>query len=294
MFRKWGIATKSTVPGLLIAGVACSGAYFLIFAQQRQLAIDGAERTAEVVSNQVAADRQVYTAEVVGKLRRDGVAVVPANQATYRSISGGIPLPATFVHATSDVVNKSPRKTHTIDLLSLWNINQVKGPRSPWEEHALRQVADNPDEVASQVEGSGAAARLHVVTADRGSASACISCHNQHPESPKRDFRQGDVMGGLVVSLPLAGEFALARSNALVLTSLLAAGFFVLLLLQWLLVNRKLVRDISQLEEAARKVSLGEMDAPIPHRRTDEIGRLANAFERMRTSVREAMNQFQT
>lgn len=293
MFRKWGIATKSTVPGVLIAVLACSAAYFVIFAQQRQLAIDGAVRTARVVSNQVAADRQVYSGEVVGKLKRDGLAVVPANQATYRSITGGIPLPATFVHATSDAVNKGKNKTHTIDLLSLWNINKVKGPRSAWEEHALRQVADSPEEVASQVQGSGASARLHVVTADRGTASSCITCHNQHPESPRRDFRLGDVMGGLVVSLPLAGEFAAAQSNALVLTGLLAAGFFILLLLQWLLVNRKLVRDIAQLEEAARKISLGEMDAPIPHRRTDEIGDLAIAFERMRTSVREAMNQFQ-
>ena len=32
---------------------------------------------------------------------------------------------------------------------------------------------------------------------------ACIGCHNAHPRSPKKDFKLDDVMGGLVIEIPL-------------------------------------------------------------------------------------------
>jgi hypothetical protein len=30
-----------------------------------------------------------------------------------------------------------------------------------------------------------------------------VSCHNGHAESPRKDFKLNDVMGGVVVALPL-------------------------------------------------------------------------------------------
>jgi hypothetical protein len=30
-------------------------------------------------------------------------------------------------------------------------------------------------------------------------AQSCVDCHNQHPSSPKKDFKQGDLMGAIVV-----------------------------------------------------------------------------------------------
>ena len=38
---------------------------------------------------------------------------------------------------------------------------------------------------------------------DRAVSRACVSCHNAHVESPKRDFKLNDVMGGLVIEVPL-------------------------------------------------------------------------------------------
>jgi len=34
-------------------------------------------------------------------------------------------------------------------------------------------------------------------------APTCVSCHNQHPKSAKKDFELHDVRGGGVVSFPL-------------------------------------------------------------------------------------------
>ncbi len=36
-----------------------------------------------------------------------------------------------------------------------------------------------------------------------GDAKACISCHNEHKDSPRTDFKMGEVMGGVVIRLPM-------------------------------------------------------------------------------------------
>lgn len=39
--------------------------------------------------------------------------------------------------------------------------------------------------------------------ADVAVAEACIDCHNKHDESPRHDFKLDDVMGGVVIRIPL-------------------------------------------------------------------------------------------
>jgi len=36
---------------------------------------------------------------------------------------------------------------------------------------------------------------------DLAVAPSCAHCHNIHPESPRKDFATGDVMGGIVVTI---------------------------------------------------------------------------------------------
>jgi len=34
-------------------------------------------------------------------------------------------------------------------------------------------------------------------------AHACAECHNRHPNSPRRDYKLNDVMGGIVITIPV-------------------------------------------------------------------------------------------
>jgi len=33
-------------------------------------------------------------------------------------------------------------------------------------------------------------------------ARACVTCHNKYPNSPRREYKVGDVMGG-IITLPI-------------------------------------------------------------------------------------------
>ncbi len=44
---------------------------------------------------------------------------------------------------------------------------------------------------------------LRYATPDIAFAEACTNCHNVHEDSPKSDFKMGDMMGILVVNIPI-------------------------------------------------------------------------------------------
>ena len=75
-------------------------------------------------------------------------------------------------------------------LISLWPINKRKGASSEFEKIGLGTILTHQTKPYT------------AFVKERG-AQACIGCHNSHPDSPKRDFKINDVMGGLVISIPV-------------------------------------------------------------------------------------------
>jgi hypothetical protein len=64
-------------------------------------------------------------------------------------------------------------------------------------------VLDHPDSNYYAEESLGGRRYFIAVYPDRAIVPACVECHNQHPNSPKRDFELGDTIGGMVVRVPL-------------------------------------------------------------------------------------------
>lgn len=285
-FKNWKLRSKILLPALVIMTVVSVALGVLIYRQQRDLAISQSRKTAEAVGAQIAADRSTYTERVVAKLQDGGTDFTFHDTKTLTD-GHALPLPASFVHLTSDIV--ASKGFHKADLISLWNINPDKKPATDDVRRALHALELRPEEAQEIVIDQGPEARFIQVTADIASAQGCVDCHNHHPASKKHDFRLNDVMGGLVISVPLAAPLAEARSNAMVLTGGLI-GVFALVLgvigsIQWAFISKPLVR----LENAADQISLGELDNPVVSESTDEVGNLAKAFERMRVSLSQAM-----
>ena len=38
--------------------------------------------------------------------------------------------------------------------------------------------------------------------ADKATVEACAKCHNEHADSPRKDWKVGDTMGALVIRIP--------------------------------------------------------------------------------------------
>jgi hypothetical protein len=152
-------------------------------------------RIADAMYAVIAADRAVYAGEVVDRLQnRDAVFAASEH---FRS-EKKLPLPAQMLRMSAEQMRRG-RQDLSYALVSLWPINRQNGPRTEVERAGLRAIATDPSQPHAAPETLADRRYLTVVYPDRAVSNACIACHNAHEESPRHDFKLGDVMGGIVI-----------------------------------------------------------------------------------------------
>lgn len=143
------------------------------------------------------ADRTFYTQHVVERM--EAMLIVTASE-NWRE-EHTLPLPAQFFKEASrglQVRNKPFRYR----LISLWPLNPENAPKNDRERKALERVVTYGEVVEQEVQLNNQA-YYQAIFPDRAVTRACISCHNARQDSPKRDFKLNDVMGGLEILIPL-------------------------------------------------------------------------------------------
>jgi hypothetical protein len=146
----------------------------------------------------IAADREVYARHVVQRLAE----VKSADAPEVWKTNGSPPLPAHMLRLAAESVQQKGAEFHYV-LRSLWSINPKNAPETSTEKTGLQYLLDHPDSNYYSEESLGGRRYFTAVYPDRAVVPACVECHNQHSNSPKRDFKSGDIMGGIVVRVPL-------------------------------------------------------------------------------------------
>ena len=151
-------------------------------------------------------DRTVYTKKIVNRLVKKEK-VIKASE--HFEDDKALALPAQMFRFGSELAMKRskdmPDVNFSYSLQSLWPINKQNAPKTKAEKEGLKYIADNPGKNYYTTESLGGKKYFTAVYPDTGVAPVCISCHNKHPDTPKSDFKIGDVMGGVVIRIPVKG-----------------------------------------------------------------------------------------
>ncbi|HXW69876.1 MAG TPA: DUF3365 domain-containing protein [Methylocella sp.] len=159
----------------------------------------GAKDMADALHAVMEADRTVYAKEVVNRLQ-DQEKVIRATE--HWKDDKALPLPAQFFRMGAEAVaDKTDNFSYA--LLSLWPINKQNGPTTDVEKKGLQQVVDHPKEAYYANEELGGVKYFTAVYADKAITQACVTCHNNHKDSPRNNFKLSDVMGGIVIRIPI-------------------------------------------------------------------------------------------
>lgn len=162
-----------------------------------------AETVADYLRAVIMAHRHFYTIHIANRLRQERIVDVSENWRNTHSL----PLPVQLIRETSEIAELTGPNVR-YRLVSQWPINKANAPNTEFERRGLKEVQARPNRrysSANPVPGS-AEQVFEAVYADIAVTAACVECHNAHPSSPKKDFKVGDVMGGLVISFPLAKQ----------------------------------------------------------------------------------------
>ncbi len=157
------------------------------------------EKVAAFIHAVLEANRNNYTENVVSKLRRDGI---EAHE--HWKDERGVPLPAQFLMETGRQVALKDLN-FTFRLASLTPVYVWNGPNSDLERQGLASVQKDPNRPHYGFIAKSGVRFFQAIYADRAVSSTCVECHNSHPNSPRRDFKLNDVMGGIIITFPVGG-----------------------------------------------------------------------------------------
>ena len=151
-------------------------------------------------------DRTVYTRKIVNRLAAKEK-VIKASE--HFEDDKALVLPAQMFRFGSELVSERAEKLDDVNfsysLQSIWPVNKQNAPKTEAEKAGLKYIAENKGKNYYTEETLGGTNYFTAVYPDIAVAPVCVTCHNKHKDSPRRDFKIGDVMGGVVIRIPMDG-----------------------------------------------------------------------------------------
>jgi len=146
----------------------------------------------------IEADRTLYALHVVERMQDTGT-VMASEGWEHRN---ALPLPAQMLLLSGLRVGEKGSGLR-YRLSSLWPIYEKNGPKTDFEIEGLQAVANDPSKPYSRIIQQDGKQYFKAIYADLAVFKACVTCHNTHLLSSRRDFQLGEVMGGLIIPFPL-------------------------------------------------------------------------------------------
>ena len=193
--------------------------------------------------------RTLYNSEVVNRAQIvEGITVTH----DYKTRSGAIPNPATYTIELGSSI--STNHASTIRLYSDYpfpNRQEEGGMKDQFQREALAYLKTDP---AGQffrqetMQGRPVFRYAEAIVME----PSCIGCHNNHPDSPKKDWQVGDVRGVLEITQPV-DEFISQTRSSLKEAFAMLGGLSILGLSGLTLAIGKLRRTAKELEFRVRE-----------------------------------------
>ncbi len=182
------------------------------------------------------------------------------------------------------------------------NPTNPRNRTADWEADVVqrfRQYPDLDEQIAERQSANGRS--LFIAKPIQVSHTACLQCHSTPAAAPPSmvriygesngfGWRQGEVVGAQIVSIPMAVPLAQAHRAYTTFMFSLAAVFIAVFAALNLMLGWLILRPIRRMSVAADRISTGDFTEPeLAERGEDEIAVLGSSFNRMRRSLEKAM-----
>ena len=176
----------------IIVVVLLAGLPLSVWLDLRNLSETALRRQSEDVTALIAIIRGYYATNVVGRiLAAPGHVGIVHN---YETIPGAIPIPATLSLELGKLISEQQSSIAYRFVSDLPFKNRAPHALDPFEAKAIAELRRNPAQELTDVSWAGLENRYRLIVPVLMGA-ACVACHNTHPDSPKTDWKTGDVRG---------------------------------------------------------------------------------------------------
>jgi len=171
----------------------------------RNLSIESLTRQAGDLNRMISEIRFYYSRNVVARVLENHGAATPAHN--YEDIAGGIPIPATLSIELGQLIGDRAGGVGYRFVSDEPFTSRTPHNLDGFETRALADLraTGNPHASVTEIDGSIFQRQIRMAVPVVMSA-ACVACHNTHPESPRGDWKVGDVRGiqSITIQQPIA------------------------------------------------------------------------------------------
>jgi hypothetical protein len=178
--KRWiGTMMRCVAIGSLIGTTASSG---LAAEESKELAVKSILET-------VKAFRTVYSKGVIEQTMKAGI----TPRENWQADDHAVMLNAQFVKAVGAEI-----KSFELGLIGTTPLYPSNRPKTQAEADALKKMENDPElKVLTFADGN----QFKGLAADYAIVQGCVDCHNSHPNATRKNFKQGDLMGAIVVRI---------------------------------------------------------------------------------------------
>jgi len=171
-----------------------------------------------------------------------------------------------------------------------------------WEADIIRNFIDNPKQAETSAErDTPLGPTLNLARPITITEQACLTCHSAAAAAPAVltqtygtangfGWKLNDTIGAQVVSVPMEVPLKVARDTYLAFLAILIVTFAIIFLILNLLLHYLVITPVTRVTAMADAVSMGDENVePYIKPGKDEISSLSVSFNRMRESLKRAM-----
>ena len=272
-----GLFWKLAMPviALFVATIVALG--FYIPAEIESQAVEGAAFASKQTATQFKVLRKYYVQNVVKKVTA-GSDMKPAIK--HKNNANTIPLPATMIHDLSALLKNEGT---TVNLYSAYPFpNRQSRVLDSFQTEAWSYLVKNPEGAFVKEIHKGEKSIVRVAVADTMAARGCVSCHNSHPDTPKADWKLGDVRGVLEINSDISEQVAASKlTSAKIIIALLGTLLFIVMAI-YFVYKAVIARKLSVLDASINDLATGSSDLTLrlDDSGSDEISSLARGFNK--------------
>ncbi len=160
----------------------------------KNIAAISLNRQAGDLNSMIDSIRSYYGGAVVGRVLANQGAHTQVTH-NYEAVPGAIPIPATLSLELGRVIADKQSNINYRFVSDYPFRGRAAHPLDGFEKDALAALRTSPNQPPIvQSSSDGALSRVRLISPVLMS-TACVQCHNSHPDSPKTDWKVGDVRG---------------------------------------------------------------------------------------------------
>lgn len=246
---------------------------------------------AQARATQISNVRTYYTNAVVKKARETGIEV----SYDFEDKKKSIPLPATLVKALGEEIAKHAPGTK-IRLYSRYPFPYRKASEKydQLELEALAKLEKDPQTPVWKFEPVNDRLSIRYFKADV-MGPVCVECHNSNPDSPKKDWRVGDVRGAVEVIAPVDEVDQRLQAGVVNLGFIVAAGAIAIVSVSHFAIKRPVRAAVTTVSATSAQIAATvEQQERTAMLQSSSVHETSTTMEELGASARQAADQAET